>query len=142
MPYKCTVEVEQRIALAQFYGSVTVEDVAAVRRSVFLDPQWEPSFDIVFDARFITKLLFFPEDLEIISCEIQEVSPGQDGGKTVVVVSREVDHMVAVVLVKRQQEVTKREARVFSGLEEARRWLGRDRADLGWLYEEKPVINE
>ncbi len=125
MPVRVSLATSERFACVTLEGAVTWSDIANAMRGLYGRPDADPSIRVLWDGRAIRSMVMHPEDLREMKALRVELAAGLDGGRTAVVVRRELDTMMAH-LFSRQVRDTRREHRVFRDLDAALTFLGLD----------------
>lgn len=95
MPLPYTFDSEHRVVRVRLEGRITGPLIADAISAIYRDPRWQKGFDILWNARGITELLFEAEDQPGF-VELQRTMAAlAGGGRDVILVSRPIDAAMA-----------------------------------------------
>ena len=116
------IDTDAGLALIVLEGEVTAADVVDAAQTLHAQPQWNVHHNVIWDGRGISSLVVGHEEVvEMVDAKIEDSI-----GKEIMIVVREVDHMIAT-LCALLMKARGREAEVVATLEEALAALGLDR---------------
>ena len=122
MPVSCRIDPASRTAEVNLSGIVTRDDFVQAMETCYRHPKWQAGFTALWDAREIRQLILSPADVEAIVASMAALEPFMGEGRTAFVVPRDIDSLVARLLIRRG-EGSKRERRTFTDLASAQAWL-------------------
>ncbi len=122
MPYSCHVDPAARNALVTLSGTVDRADFIGAMETCYRHPGWQPGFTALWNAQGIRQLLLDPTDVEAVVAAMAALEPLMGEGRAAFVVPRDVDYLIARLLIIRGGS-TLRERRTFNSLAEAKAWL-------------------
>ena len=124
MGHLARVLAEARLGVVTLSGAVDGRGLLLAMADVFLDPRWEPGFDVVWDGRAIRELDLVPADLVRVRKMTTQVRDRMGPGRAAILVRGELDEMAAALLEKRSGKLPERTVRTFRQAAEAAAWLG------------------
>ena len=120
MPLTYVIDKPCRLVTSTASGILTYADIVAHQKQLKADPDFEPTFDQLFDGTMVRKI-------ELTAAEIQTVARQRlfaAGSRQAFATSGEFAYgMARMFEIYRETSGTGRLVRVFSGLEAAREWL-------------------
>src|SRR5215475_7785898 len=120
MPLTYVIDKACRLVTSTASGVLTYADIAAHQGRLKGDPEFDPTFDQLFDGTAVTKI-------ELTAAEVQTVARQRifvAGSRQAFATSSEFAYgMARMFEIYRETAGTGRLVRVFSGLESAREWL-------------------
>lgn len=122
MPFECHVDPAAERGTIVVRGVVDIALFLDMMRALYLHPAWKPGFQALWDARDISQLLLSPHDTERVVALMRDLDPQMGNGRAAFVVSREIDYIIARLLIYRGLD-SQRERRTFVTIEEAEAWL-------------------
>lgn len=122
MGFTCSIDAEARLGRVEVHGVVDVQVFLGMMETLYRHPHWQPGYAALWDARGITKLLLSPHETERIVAFMRELEPYMGEGRAAFVVPREIDYIIARLLIFRGLH-SKRERRAFTSMHEAQAWL-------------------
>lgn len=119
MPITYRIDISRGLVLARVLGSINPEGAVAHLHALGEDPDFEPSFDLIFDLTESTGSRATPAQLRAVI----EASPFGSGSRRAAVVSEDYAYGMARMYEVYVEDLGG-EFQVFRSLEEARAWLG------------------
>ena len=120
MPLTYVIDKARRLVTSTASGALSYADITAHQGRLKADPDFDPTFDQLFDGTTVTKI-------ELTAAEIQKVARQRlfaAGSRQAFATSSEFAYgMARMFEIYRETSGTGRLVRVFSGLEAAREWL-------------------
>jgi len=120
MPLHYGIDKQRRLVTSTASGVLTYSDIAAHQAQLKADPDFDPTFDQLFDGTTVTKI-------DVTAAEIQTVARQRlfaAGSRQAFATSSEFAYgMARMFEIYREASGTGRLVRVFSGVDAAREWL-------------------
>lgn len=126
MPFSCHIASEQRIGVIRLYGGVSGDELIEAVKTLYSGDDWQPGFNILWDARAIAQLVLAPEDADAFTRAVGERIERIGRGRTAVVTTGFETYMSGLLLAIRSRKLSPREIEMFSDLAPALAWLGID----------------
>lgn len=126
--YNIQIDPSARLGIVTFSGIVDGRDLMDSIAALYGHADWEPDFDMLWDASALSQLIIDPDDIQRISAQSKEHAHQVGPGRTAIVVTRDIDFAINRLMLYRQGP-RPRERRVFERVAEAMVWLrGEDAA--------------
>lgn len=122
MPFTVDIDATQQTALVTLQGIVHRCDFVDSMEACFRHPAWQPGFSALWDAQQIEQLILAPEDVSVILKTLADLEPLIGDGRAAFVVPREIDYMMARLLIHRGGNPV-RDRRTFRDAPSAWAWL-------------------
>jgi ethanolamine utilization protein EutP (predicted NTPase) len=120
MPLTYVIDKPGRLVTSTASGVLTYEDIATHQERLKSDPDFDPTFDQLFDGTTVTKI-------ELTAAEVQTVARQRlfaAGSRQAFATSNEFAYgMARMFEIYRETSGTGRLVHVFDGIEAAREWL-------------------
>jgi hypothetical protein len=112
-----TLDVQKRLVIVQFVGTVTVDDIARYAKKLLADRKFQPTFSEITDLREVSELNLQANDFLRLA---DKVDPFWPEAKRAFVVRTEVQNHAA-----RMHKIlrSERKIEIFQSLEEAEKWI-------------------
>ncbi|ARA93480.1 hypothetical protein AWN76_010140 [Rhodothermaceae bacterium RA] len=128
MPYECRIFSDQHLGVATLYGPLVVDDFLGAMHGLYEHEDWHPGFAALWDARRVRELVLGERDVAAIVRCTRDLVPRMGTGRAAFVVPREIDHLIARLLIRLTQD-ERRERQAFREMTEALAWLGQEGLD-------------
>ena len=116
------VNPSNQIGLVRYADAVAPPIILDGLQALLTHPDWLPGYDIVWDCRDISKLVIGHDEIEHLLAALRDLRPLIGDGRSAIVVSREVDHLFARLMLFKMSD-RPNERRVFQTVGAAMRWL-------------------
>ena len=123
MGYLHKIEATHGLAMVQLGGVITGRDLTEACSSLFLDKEWKPEMNHVWDIRSVVKFSVEMDDVKAVKLLVDSFKDDtSEAGRTAIVISGRIsDFLVEVGDIL--MELCRRPVMFFSEVEEARSWL-------------------
>ncbi|RMH60971.1 MAG: hypothetical protein D6685_09810 [Bacteroidetes bacterium] len=128
MSYLCRVLPDHRLGIALFAGPLTVDDFLGSMHGLYEHEDWQPGFAALWDSRRVRELVLGEQDVAAIVRCTRDLAPRMGTGRAAFVVPREIDHLIARLLIRLTQD-ERRERQAFREITDALAWLGQEGLD-------------
>ncbi len=125
MPITSQIDSSLGVIFSEFQGVVTAEDILAQVERFNTDPAFQPSFDHLVDTRGTTQFDVSGEGIRLVSTHSVF---NEKSHRAIVVGKNETFGMARMYQLFREWYDKPDQVRVFRDMEEARRWLGFEKA--------------
>ncbi|MEP6810141.1 MAG: hypothetical protein ABI992_07845 [Chthoniobacterales bacterium] len=126
MPANVTIDVERKLVITDCAGMVTDAEFLEARRQLLADPDFDPSFDRLWDFSAVTEERVSAETL----AHLVATSPHHDAILRAVVVSMAPQTLSRVMDFVSQSRKYNRQIAAFPTRKSAEEWLERERSAL------------
>lgn len=116
------VDSRARLGILTLSGTVDVHDLLEAMSTLYDRPEWQPGFDVLWDASGITELILGPTDIRTIVEVVRSRAVQIGHGRTAIVVFRDLDASIARLLTRLLQS-DRRDRRLFQEHAVALAWL-------------------
>lgn len=120
--YSIQIDPPARLGIVTFSGIVDGRDLMDSIAALYEHADWEPDFDMLWDASAISQLIIDPADVQRIAAQSNEYAHRIGPGRTAMVLTREIDLAINRLMLHRQGP-RPRERRVFDRIAPAMAWL-------------------
>ena len=97
MDFPYTIDSARNVAIVRVSGTVRGSDITETFERLYNDALWKYGLDMLWDGTKITELLLEKEDMPGFLALHQRYAAVVGPGRTVVIVARPVDHMMAKI---------------------------------------------
>ena len=123
MSYFYEIDRERQIVFAKAAGTVTIDDLVMARRTLAMNPNFDPTFPVVADLRGVTEFAFGLQELESFAA----MTKAQHSRITALVVSNPLEFGYARMFQTLRDNTDYPTGRIFHDLGSAIRWVREER---------------
>lgn len=122
MPVRYCIAQQYGLGVLVLSSSVTGHELIQAGSTMLNDSGWQPGYNDLWDGRLVKELSLDPDHVQEMMKLAQDFQKRLGVGKSVMVVSRDLDYAIASYL-SRAIRLPTRQLRVFRSMTEAREWL-------------------
>ncbi len=139
MPARYRIDEEQDLCLLEVWDSTSDREMLANAVRIWEDDRWHPGMDQINDFRQLEEMIVELNDMKSFIETERKYVAGYDGppGRVAVVVSNDL-HEAAMKLYAALAREMPHETKVFTAMNAASQWMGKDPRVIWPGYEREP----